>query len=148
MLFVARISPVVPDDAVPIPNELNLTLSPVPIAGLPLKSPYAPLVATVAKPETEPAPIAIFVAVTEVTLPFESTAILGTTDADPNVPVLVPALLNLASGNVPELILPASVVFVVAEAANPETAPEAIAIATLAVSVNLISDGLLEVFEI
>jgi hypothetical protein len=76
------------------------------------------VVAEAANPETAPAAIAILVAVTAVTLPFASTVIAGTTDAEPNAPVLTPALLNLASGNVPEVILLALVVSVVAEAAK------------------------------
>ena len=46
-------------------------------------------------------------------------------------------LLNLAFGRVPEVILLAFVVSVVAEVAKPDTAPEAIAIATLAALVIL-----------
>jgi hypothetical protein len=101
------------------------------IVGLPLKSPYAPVVATVAKPETAPAEIAIATFDALVTLPFASTTTLATELALPYVVAVAPESANLATGNVPELILLALDVSVVAEAANPETALEAIAIATL-----------------
>jgi hypothetical protein len=86
------------------------------------------VVADVANPETAPEEIAIDVAVTEVTLPKESTDIAGTADADPYVPADTPEVGSLADGSVPELILPAFVVSVVADVAKPETAPEEIAI--------------------
>jgi hypothetical protein len=60
------------------------------------------VVADVAKPETAPEEIAIDVAVTEVTLPKESTDIAGTADADPYVPADTPEVGSLADGTVPE----------------------------------------------
>ena len=106
----------VPNNPVLTPALLNLSSGNVPEPIL--EAFVVSVVAEVAKPETEPAAIAILVAVTAVTLPFASTVILGTTEAVPNVPVLTPALLNLSSGNVPEPILEAFVVSEVAEAAN------------------------------
>ena len=105
-------------------NEVGM----VGIVGLPLKSPYAPDVATVAKPETAPTAIPILVAVTLVILPVESTVIAGTTDDDPYDPDVTVVFGILAAGNVPEVMLEAFVVSVVAEDAKPETAPAAIPI--------------------
>ena len=114
-------------------NEVGM----VGIVGLPLKSPYAPDVATVAKPETEPAAIEIAVDVADVILPVESTDIAETADDDPYDPAATPEFGSLAASNVPELILPAFVVSVVAEVANPETALEAIAILVAVTAVTL-----------
>lgn len=79
---------------------------------------YLPDVATPANPVTAPELIEMAVDVADVILPVESTDIAGTADDDPYVPADTPEVGSLAASKVPEPILPAFVVSVVAEATN------------------------------
>ena len=106
------------------------------------------VVAEVARPDTAPEAIAIATFDAAVIRPLAFTVTTETLEAPPYVPTLEftvakvvaddPAVVvispvkagNLAEPNVPAEILVALVVSVVAEVARPDTAPEAIAIAT------------------
>jgi hypothetical protein len=95
------------------------------------------VVADAANPDTAPEAIAIAVFVTAVTLPAASTVITGTIAALAYTPATTPDVASLAAAKVPEPIFEALVVSVVAEAAKPDTAPEAIAIAVFVTAVTL-----------
>ena len=148
---VARISPVFPDGFVPTPIDENLTLlfaakfcvimygntfaSNVP--EVILFAFVVSIVAEFAKPETAEEEIAIATLDALVILPYPSTINDGTELAVPYPVAETPELGNLPAGNVPDVILFALVVSVVADVAKPETAETLIAIATFAAFVIL-----------
>ena len=93
------------------------------------------VVADVARPDTAPDEIAIAVLVTDVILPVASTTNTGTEAAAPWVAAVTPDVGSLVELKVPLEIFVAFVVSVVADAARPDTAPDAIAIAVLVTDV-------------
>ena len=89
------------------------------------------VVAEAASPLTAPLAIAMLVLLAEVTRPVASTLMTGTAEAEPYDAGATPLVGRRAAASVPEVILVAFVVLVVAEAASPLTALLAMAIGVL-----------------
>jgi hypothetical protein len=95
------------------------------------------VVADVASPDTAADEMAIATLLADVILPYVSIVNLVVEVEEPVEVATTPEAGNLARGNVPELMLLALVVSVVADAANPDTAEDEIAMFTLAAFVIL-----------